>query len=415
MAKPLLTFFLILFAGLHLSAQNTFSISGTVRDNKETLPGAGVYISGFKIATQADNNGNFKISNLAPGNYDILVQMLGYLPYSKSIIIADKSVTVDLVLKENTVSLNEVVIRADPNRAKYIQQFKEFFIGTSPNAAQCKMLNPQVLNIDYDVTKSLLTVKTNEFLIVENKALGYRLKYMLDYFEYNSRTHIIYFSGHPFFEELKASASRKKKYVQLREIAYYGSTQHFFKSLYNGSSQQEGFVINKMIKIPNPNRYPDSVINKTLVKLRTLPKQNPLFKTQPRLDTAMISFWRKQQEMPKYIDHLDQKEVLPDTLVHFYDRNLKYMVPGDNLAVIYTKERESLLYSNTGFWIFRPLNVPDYEISVVNMTQPFVRFYENGGVHDARSLLYSGFWAYEKVADMVPMDYVPLAKRAFAN
>lgn len=407
MAKSLLTFLLLLFAGLHLSAQNTFSITGTVRDNKETLPGASIYISGFKIATQADNDGKFKITNLQPGNYDILVQMLGYLPYSKSVIISDQSVQVDLLLKENTVSLNEVVIRADPNRAKYIQQFKEFFIGTSPNAAQCKILNPQVLNIDYDITKSLLTVKTTEFLVIENRALGYRLKYMLDYFEFNSRTNIIYFAGHPFFEELKVSGSRRKKYSQLRETAYYGSSQHFFKSLYNGTSQQDGFVINKMIKVPNPNRYPDSIINKALVKLRTLPKQNALFIAPPRLDTAMISFWRKQQEMPKYIDHLDQKEILPDTLVHIYDRNLKYLAPSDGLAVIYTKERESLVYSRTGFWIFRPLNIPDYEISLVNFTHPAVRFYENGGIHDSRSLLYSGFWAYEKVADMVPMDYIP--------
>jgi hypothetical protein len=34
-------------------------------------------------------------------------------------------------------------------------------------------------------------------------------------------------------------------------------------------------------------------------------------------------------------------------------------------------------------------------------------FYENGGIFDPRALLYEGFWAYEKVADMVPMDYIP--------
>ncbi|MES2826744.1 MAG: carboxypeptidase-like regulatory domain-containing protein [Bacteroidota bacterium] len=410
MAKSLFISLLILLSGLHINAQNTFSITGTVRDQKETLPGAGIYISGYKIATQADNNGKFTIPNLKPGSYDILVQMVGYLPYSKSLVISDKSLQVELVLKENTVTLNEVVIRADPNRAKYIQQFKEYFIGTSPNAAQCKILNPQVLNIDYDITKSLLTVKTTEFLIVENKALGYRLKYMLDYFEFNSRTRIIYFSGHPFFEELKSTNARRKKYQQLREVAYYGSSQHFFKSLYSGSSQKEGFVINKMVKIPNPNRYPDSVINKTLTRLRTLPKQSLAVRNPSKLDTSMISFWRKQQEMPRYIDHLDQREILPDTLVHFFNKNLKYLSSKEALAVIYTKEREPLVYGNTGFYIFRPLNIPDYEISVANIMQLPLRFYENGGVHDSRSLLYEGFWAYEKVADMVPMDYVPLKK-----
>jgi hypothetical protein len=410
MVKSLSIFLFVLFTGFHLYAQNTFSITGTVRDQKETLPGAGIYLSGYKIATQADNDGKFKIPNLKPGSYDLLVQMVGYLPYSKSLVISDKSVQVDLVLKESTVSLNEVVIHADPNRAKYIQQFKEFFIGTTPNAAQCKILNPQVLNIDYDITKSLLTVRTSEFLVVENKALGYRLKYMLDYFEYNSRTHIIYFSGHPFFEELKASGRLKKKYIERREVAYYGSAQHFFKSLYHGNSKEEGFVINKMIKVPNPNRYPDSIINKNLVRLRTLPKSTAIFKTPPRIDTAMVSFWFRQQDMPKYVDCLNQTEITPDTLVHNYDKNLKLLACNDALAVIYTKERESLLYSKTGFWIFRPLNIPDYEVSVANLTQLPIRFYENGGIYDSRSMLYEGFWAYEKVADMVPMDYIPLNK-----
>jgi hypothetical protein len=392
-------------------AQNSYSISGVVRDQKETLPGAGVYISGYKIATAADNNGRFKINNLQPGNYDILVQMVGYLPYSKNVVISDKSVEVDLILKENTVQLNEVVIRADPNRAKYIEQFKEFFIGKSPNAAQCKILNPQVLNIDYDVSKSLLTVKTDEFLVVENKALGYRLKYMLDNFEYNSRTRIIYYSGHPFFEELKASSARRKKYTINREIAYYGSSQHFFKSLYQNKTKEEGFIINKMIKVPNPNRYPDKVINEKLTKLRTIPPKTGIFKTAAKIDTAQVNFWQKQQDMPKYLDKLDRNEVLPDTLVHYYNQNLKLLDYTDALCVIYTKEKESLAYSKTGFWIFRPLDLPSYEISVANLMNGPVRFYENGGIHDSRSFLYEGYWAYEKIADMVPMDYMPLKRK----
>ena len=194
MIKSLLVALTLIILGTNAIAQNTFSISGLVRDQKDGLPGASIYLSGYKIATVADNDGRFKLSNLKPGSYDLLVQLVGYLPYSKSVIISDKSVQVELVLKENVAQLDEVVIRADPNRQKYINQFKEFFIGKTPNATQCKILNPQVLNVDYDVTKSTLTVSTTEFLVVENKALGYRLKYMLDHFEYNSRTHIIYYS-----------------------------------------------------------------------------------------------------------------------------------------------------------------------------------------------------------------------------
>lgn len=411
MIKNLLVACILIMLATNAIAQNTFSISGVVRDKKDGLPGASIYLSGYKIATVADNDGKFKLSNLKPGSYDLLVQLVGYLPYSKSVIISDKSVQVELVLKENVAQLDEVVIRADPNRQKYINQFKEFFIGKTPNAAQCKILNPQVLNVDFDITRSTLTVSTTEFLIVENKALGYRLKYMLDHFEYNSRTHIIFYSGHPFFEELKASAAKKKKYIAARELAYYGSSQHFFRSLYANKTKEEGFIINKMIKIPNPNRYPQYVINANLAKIKAVPEKTGIRQMKGKIDTALLAFWTKQQEMPKTIDKFSRAEVLTDTLVHNYNQNLKYLSYTDALLIQYTKEKESLAYSKTGFWIFRPLDVPENEISVANLTGEGVRFYENGGIYDSRSLLYEGYWAYEKVADMVPMDYVPLPKK----
>lgn len=389
-------------------AQSTFNISGVVRDQKETLPGASIYVSGYKIATLSDADGKFTLPNLKPGNYDILVQMIGYLPFSKNIIISDQSVKVDFVLKDSPITLSEVVIRVDPNRAKYINQFKEYFIGRSPNAKYCKIINPQVLRVDFDVTNSLLTVKTDEFLIVENKALGYRIKYMLDYFEYNSRTHIIYYAGKPFFEELKASAAAKRKFIENREIAYYGSAQHFFKSLYQNKIIEEGFLITKMIKVPNPNRLPDSIINKNIFRLRTPPEKTGIRKNVMVKDTSQLAFWIKQQQMPKFVDKMNREETLTDTLVHFFNKDLKFLNYSNSLCVMYTKERETLAYDETGFAIFRPLDIPNYQISLAKLTGGPVRFYENGGIFDSRSLLFEGFWAYEKVADMVPMDYIPL-------
>jgi hypothetical protein len=182
---------------------------------------------------------------------------MGYLPYSKSVIISDQTVNIKIVLQENTVQLNEVVITADPNREKNLQLFKEFFIGRTPNSARCKILNPQVLYIKFDGDHNILSVTSNEFLVVENKALGYRLKYMLNLFEYNFDTRIVYFSGLPVFEDLKGSGSKRRTWLKNREIAYAGSPQHFFQSLYRNKVEEEGFILYKRIKIPNPNRPSD--------------------------------------------------------------------------------------------------------------------------------------------------------------
>jgi hypothetical protein len=80
----------------------------------------------------------------------------------------------------------------------------------------------------------------------------------------------------------------------------------------------------------------------------------------------------------------------------------------DVLYIIYTKEREDSMYANRiGLSISRPLDVPDYQISLINMLVSPVFFYKNGGIYNPRSMLYQGYWAWEKVADSVPLDYVP--------
>ncbi|WP_432712777.1 carboxypeptidase-like regulatory domain-containing protein, partial [Pedobacter sp.] len=247
----------------------SLSISGVVKDKSgEVLPGAGIYLSGYKTATVSNNDGKFILSNLKPGNYDVLVEMMGYLPFTKNVILSDQSASINIVLQESSIQLREVVIRVDPNREQYINQFKEFFIGKTPNAKKCKLLNPQALIIDYDNNKKLLSVKSEEFLVIENKALGYRLKYMLQYFEYQYNNHIVYYSGLPNYEELKGSKAKKKEWAKNREIAYLGSSQHFFKSLYKGTTKEEGFVINKLVKIKNDRRPPDSLIDANITRLK---------------------------------------------------------------------------------------------------------------------------------------------------
>lgn len=409
MIKYLLSTALLLVFCLGLDAQQLYSISGEVKDKKgETLPGAGIYLSGYTTATVSNSDGKFSLAKLKPGSYEVVVQMMGYLPYSKSVIISDQSVNITITLAENTVQLREVVITADPNREKNLQIFKEFFIGKTPNSAKCKILNPNVLYIKYDGDNRILSVTSNEFLVVENKALGYRLKYMLNLFEYNYNTRIVYFSGLPVFEDLKGSGSKRRTWLKNREIAYAGSPQHFFQSLYRNTVQEEGFIIYKRIKVKNPNRPPDSYI--AAVKAR-LKKRMHGAVIPGSLLADSLSIIEHIEQLPKDYATLDMSGVQVDTLVKDIYPDMKTINYKDELYVMYTKEEESVGYSNTGHYIMRPLTVPNYEISVVQMLKGPVSFYPNGSMRDSKSLLFEGFWAYEKIGDMVPMDYIPISKR----
>jgi hypothetical protein len=405
--KLLLNFILISCFSICSFAQNTYSIIGIVKDKKETLPGASVYVSGYKIATSTNNEGQFVLPKLAPGNYDILVQMIGYLPYSKNVIISDKSITINVLLTENATLLKEVVIKPDPNRAYYIALFKDFFIGKTPNADECKILNTDVLNINDDIPNSILTIIASDFLVIENKALGYRIKYLLKNFEYNYRTKIIYYAGLSSFEELKGGSAKQKKWLKNREIAYHGSIQHFFKSLYANRVNEEGFVINKLGTIPNPGRKPDSLINATIKRL--ISAQNGIAITFNSSDS--LSYWVKQRNESKVINTLNRGDVLVDTLVKSFNADLKMMNYKDALYIIYKNELETPSYNASGFKQSRPPDLGNYQISVIDLLEPPVRFYANGGIFDPRSLLYKGYLAYEKVADLVPMDYIPTTKK----
>lgn len=387
-------------------SQSTISITGVIKDKKgETIPGAAVYLSGYKIATVANNDGRFTIGNLKPGNYELLVQVIGFLPQNKNVVLVDKSVEVSIIMAENVTELSEVVIKADPNRQRYIDMFKMYFIGTTPNAKQCKILNPEVIQTDYDKSKRLLTVTATDFLLIENKALGYRIRYLLNYFENDEKANVVFYSGHPHFEEFEKKVSRQKKFAKPRAIAYAGSSQHFFASLYNNRSREEGFQIKKIAKIPNNARLSDDVINANIERLsRTYygdSKLNGVF-------TDSLRYWRHMRSEPATLSVLNKAEVSVDTLVKQLYKNVKSIAYSDALYVIYTNERETVEFTNlSGHSVNRPLDIPNYQISIVYQLLSPASFYENGGIFDPRALLYEGFWAYEKVADMVPMDYIP--------
>ncbi|KQC00156.1 carboxypeptidase-like regulatory domain-containing protein [Pedobacter sp. Hv1] len=404
--------FLLLFISVSASsaafAQNTLTISGTIKDKDGALPGAVVYVSGYKMTAVANNDGKFVLLNLAPGNYDLLIQMVGFAPYKKNIVISDKSIDIDVLLKESTTTLNEIVVKPDPKRAGYLLLFKELFIGLSPNAKTCELLNPEELIFNFDKESNVLSGKSLEFLVIENKALGYRVKYLVDYFEYAFKTRTFYYEGQPFFEEMKGSNSKQRKWAKAREIAYNGSTQHFFKALYENRVKEEGFVINKLIEMPNMMRKPDSLINANIKRLTAGNKG--LVRTLTFNGSDSLSYWIRQRGEPKVVNTINRADVLVDTLVKTFNKDIKMINYQDALYVIYKNEYEPNGFSFTGHRQSRPMDMPEYQISLIHKLEQKAYFYANGGIFDPRSLLFQGYWAYEKVGDMVPMDYVPIVK-----
>ncbi|HMI02934.1 MAG TPA: carboxypeptidase-like regulatory domain-containing protein [Pedobacter sp.] len=382
----------------------TFSISGVVKDKDgQALPGAAVFLGGYKIGTVADSRGKFQISNLRAGKYDLLVQMVGYIPASKSVMIGNGAADIEIILTENVKLLYEVVVRPDPRRSRFLKIFEESFLGTTPNALKCKILNPNIIDFDYDEEKQMLSAHTDEFIVVENKALGYRIRYLLKSFKKDEKNKLVYFYGYPYFEELMASKRDKIRYQAKRMEAYKGSPEHFFSSLYNNSYQREGYLLNKLVKRVNAKKPADSLIeNKIKHHSANINKGRTVY-------SDSLYYWTKMKKEPDTLRLLDRTEILGDTLVKQDSIGLKRINFTDALYVIFTREKESNTYfRNSGFKINRPPEYSNYQISVIHRLKSPIRFYRNGRLFNPAAVVFEGYNAYERVADMVPMDYIPL-------
>ncbi len=117
-----------------LFAQLTTAVYGEVIDDiGEPLFGASVFLEGTQLGAQTDFDGNYKISGVAPGSYNLIVNYLGYEPQTKyNIIVRSKGTpTYNFILQEATQKLDEVVV----SNANIITRPKETPLSTQTLSA----------------------------------------------------------------------------------------------------------------------------------------------------------------------------------------------------------------------------------------------------------------------------------------
>lgn len=96
--------------------QSTGTIKGRVIDAtvKEPLIGANVVVVGTNIGASTDQNGEFIITNLPPGSYQLEISYIGYITLNKSdvVVSANKPVYLSIQLKPNALQGEEITVTA---------------------------------------------------------------------------------------------------------------------------------------------------------------------------------------------------------------------------------------------------------------------------------------------------------------
>ncbi len=142
---------LLYFVPVIVSAQQKFTLSGTIRDAEsgESLFGATVYIKELETGTQSNVYGFYSLS-LTPGIYHLEYRYLGYKTFSDTLDLQnDEVLNIELHAEEQT--LKEVVINGESAQEKVND------ISMSTNKLDIKTIKklPSFLG-EVDVLKSIL-------------------------------------------------------------------------------------------------------------------------------------------------------------------------------------------------------------------------------------------------------------------
>jgi len=365
-------FYLIIFLTLifnnSLISQDisNYSINGIISDkeSKEPLEGVNVFLNGTTLGSSSNKFGEYKILTVPTGTYRLVVSMIGYKSRNLSISISAKSlgeVNFELMPISYKLSDVNVVAERDEEWLENMRRFRNNFIGTSENSENCIIINREIIEFKI-LNNGDLTASAPATINILNDALGYKIKFDLKEFRLAKNGEVDY-SGDIWYEKIvPRNELQEEEWIEKRLYAYQGSLKHFLISLCRKSLFEEGFLTYNI-------NYP------TWNDLRRRDFSHP--DLEEMINT--ISSLKREIAFDNYIkvEYIEEYE------------ETEFMHYRNEYGSTITRELEEQTS-----WIYLPYGYAIFDI--------------NGNVvDDYHNIKVYGYWAWLKVADMLPMDYVP--------
>ncbi|HMH34649.1 MAG TPA: carboxypeptidase-like regulatory domain-containing protein [Puia sp.] len=352
------TFSAMLFSLVVISQQKSFVVKGVVIDEKtkQPLANASVFCQNTTIGTTSNNEGAFFL-RLSSGGYDLVVSYTSYETRLMRISNGNKeNDSLVIELKQQDKSMTEVVVAGSAEVAdgwnKYGQFFLNNFIGTTPNATDCNIENKDALKFYFYKKRNKLKVKSKDDLIITNNALGYKIKYQLDSFVYDYNSSISSYTGYPLFETLTGTPEQEQYWKKNRFRSYIGSRLHFMRSWYDSTLKDEGYELELLD--PDNNDKATALDNPYNSDIYNVDSGDAIINVKGRLRVT----YKGQVPNAKYL------------AINKFPSSAKFQISA--------------------------LDVPDgFEIE------------ENGYFYDQAEVTNIGYWAWKKLAELLPYDYNP--------
>ena len=218
--------------------------------NAETdapLPRTHVFVAESMAGTVTDSTGRFRLEGVRPGPKRLQISRVGYEKRSLSLRLRPgRSTVVTVRLDTKVLDSPPVTVSAERDEEWYehLDRFKRLFIGNSARADQCTLVNPEVLRFD-DKWWGRFEAWAEKPVIIENRALGYRITYVLKEFEASGS--VVRWDGEPLFDPLSPrDSAQAARWRQNRRMAYRGSLRHFLRALMDDRLDEEQFALYRL-------------------------------------------------------------------------------------------------------------------------------------------------------------------------
>lgn len=390
--KFVLFFIIALNTFEQLSAQYRSQqiIFGQVTDVKTDLPLelANIFIAHSTMGDATDKNGYFFIQDVPSGTFEIVVSMIGYEIQKRKVIVPFQSQErIHFKLNPKVIELPEIVVSAADlkKRKKNLDRFTKHLLSTTWNAYQTKLLNPEVL-IFLSTKPHLLTAIATEPLLLENQGLGYQITYVLENFEVTSNH--TRFSGIPKFDELEPESQEQLfEWKNNRRKAYEGSPRHFLRVICDNYRVTEGNLDDRAYDIDFTDIVDDNA--KVTYKDRWWLEQQGFYVLG--IDNPFLKYFPPERHLVntnRFLSRADQPREM-------------YLKFPDYLEISYNKEIEDRKYL-----LFLGENRPvKKQTSWIRLESDSVLIDTEGRYFETFKIHFYGYWAWERLADMLPYEY----------
>ncbi len=357
-------FLLTIFCAPSLYAQVSFT--GKVIDEKGdvAIQNASVYFNNTAIATQTNARGEFSFNNILFFNTELVIYSPGYE------LVVFKPTAAQLVVKKFVFKMQAkqkaAILKGGPvgdSKKLYLDAFFQGLLGLTQEAAQCTVSNAANIRIGAGNANSGFVVVADTALVIVNNMLGYTLHYNLEQFLFDGYSRRSYFTGYCRYEAL----GDDKQFQLNRNHCYFGSSQHFYRSLTANKLYEEGFGV----FMKDTTKAPTSIHN-------------------GEADDAGDRFLPITAQKILWIDSTNNFSIgVKGKIVVQYNRN-PYSKP-------YLSKILSYLEGDLKKGMEANIEIKTAPVELTTIGVPV----------DDNTVDYGGFWSYEKLANTLPLDYKP--------